>query len=68
MAAFQVRPQSDRLIAVVAVKPALVLPHGSAWTPSNSRSKVTERVTPLMVRSPVIESEDTEVETKVSSG
>ena len=34
------------------VKPARVPPHGSPLTPSNSRSKSTWRVTPLIVRSP----------------
>jgi len=52
--AFQVRSQSSRLTLVAAEKPDFRLPHGSVPTPRNSRSKVTGRVTPRIVRSPSI--------------
>ena len=51
-ATFQVMPKSSRLISVLAVTASFSLPHGSFATPSSSTSRVTSRVTPLIVRSP----------------
>ena len=53
-AAFQVRPQSLRLMVVAPSKPTRMLPNGSWAEPVYSKSTVTGLVTPLMVRSPVI--------------
>src|SRR5439155_21731718 len=44
--AFQVRPQSLRLILVCALKPATVVPHGLLTSPVYSTSSTTARVTP----------------------
>ena len=69
-AAFQVRPQSLRLIEVEPSKPTRRLPKGSRAEPVSSKTMVTGLVTSLMVRSPVIAhsspSRSTLVETKVS--
>ncbi|CAM5678106.1 hypothetical protein SGRIM128S_07406 [Streptomyces griseomycini] len=53
-AAFQVRPQSERRISALPSKPTRSLPKGSFAAPLNSRSMVTGRVVPRMVRSPVM--------------
>src|SRR2546422_11309018 len=53
-ATFQVRPQSLRLMAVYALKPACRLPIGSFAWPEYTTSSVTGRFTSRMVRSPVI--------------
>ena len=52
-AAFQLMPQSLRLMVVAPSKPARMLPYGSLAAPVNSKSIVTGFVTSLMVRSPV---------------
>ena len=72
-AAFQVRPQSLRLMEVLPSKPTRRLPNGSLAEPVDSKSIVTGLVTPLMVRSPVMvqvvaSARATSVETKVISG
>ena len=71
-AAFQVRPQSLRLIEVEPSKPTRRLPNGSRAEPVDSKPMVTGLETPLMVRSPVMTqsspSRSTLVETKVISG
>ena len=71
-AAFQVRPQSVRLMVVAPSKPTRVLPNGSLAEPVSSKGTVTDLVTPLMVRSPVMAqsapSRSTSVETKVICG
>src|SRR5437867_3508569 len=51
---FQRIPNSFRLISVVAVNPARLLPRGSSICPSYSPSSTTSLVTSLMVRSPAI--------------
>ena len=66
--AFQVRPQSVRLISPWASKAAFSLPHGSVATPLNSTSRVTGLVMPLMVRSPVSVRPSKEVLRNVISG
>ena len=67
-AAFQVRPKSLRLTVVAPSKPTRTLPKGSCAEPVSSKSIVTDLVTSLMVRSPVmVQSEPsrlTSVETK----
>ncbi len=52
-AAFQVRPQSLRLMVVSPSKPTRRLPKGSRAEPVCSNSMVTGYVASLMVRSPV---------------
>src|SRR5262245_8292487 len=50
---FQFRPNSPRLSAVLAVKPARSPPQGSFARPSDVTSRTTCFVTPWIVRSPV---------------
>src|SRR5215207_6427782 len=52
-ATFQFKFQSLRLILVLALKPALVVPQGVLAWPAYSTSSVTEWVTSRMVRSPI---------------
>jgi hypothetical protein len=71
-AALYVRPKSLREISVLASKPARLLPNGSVAMPMNSVARTTERVTPLIVRSPVTAKSSpeaaTEVEVNVQTG
>src|SRR3954463_4432835 len=53
-AALKLMPQSLRLIVVDPSNPIRVLPNGSIAEPAYSKGIVTECVTPLIVRSPVI--------------
>src|SRR5439155_3916325 len=53
-ATFHVSPQSLRLMAVLALKPACTPPIGSFACPEYTTSSVTGRFTSRMVRSPVI--------------
>ena len=70
-AAFQVRPQSLRLMLVPPSKPMRRLPNGSRAEPVDSKVIVIGLVSPLMVRSPVMTqsspSRSTLVEEKVIS-
>ena len=71
-AAFQVSPQSLRSRTAEPSKPRRVLPNGSCAEPVNSNGTEIGRVTPLMVRSPVMvhssPSRVTPVLVKVMSG
>jgi len=66
-AAFHVRSKSLREISVDASKPARELPKGSVAMPANSVRRTTERVTPLMVRSPVTAKSSPSAATEVAA-
>ena len=71
-AALKERFQSVRSMVTSPSKPTRVLPNGSLAEPVSSKGIVTDLVTPLMVRSPVMAhsapSRSTSVETKVICG
>jgi hypothetical protein len=57
-AAFQLTPQSLRLMTREPSKPIRSFPNGSVTAPVNSSGKVTDFVVPRIVRSPVTSNSD----------